>query len=261
MQTHTGLELRLWLRGSHARDRKGLCCPSAGAPPCRMPPRPASTVCSHVHATLACTSLRLNPLLEPHLKLRPYGLNVTTVGMLLAAICLVYTLTALPIGWLTDMSNKGHSAGCRLRALMLCGWACTLCSSVLLAPGGGGGGGGVSASGKIKSSLWPLPEGPAHIALVAATLLLGAGAALVLIPSLPDMQRGLGTEKRDDERRTALCALWNGAYAGGSAVGPLLATMVYARLGWSAIVIAQAVLSLGAMALLLVAAALPEPRG
>ena len=73
--------------------------------------------------------------LEPHLKRKPYGLDVTSVGMLLAVICIIYTLTALPIGCLTDRSNHGKGAGCRLRALMLCGWIITLASAFLIAPG------------------------------------------------------------------------------------------------------------------------------
>ena len=49
----------------------------------------------------------LNPLLEPHLKRHPFHLDVEPVGLLLALICLIYTLTALPVGWLTDRANKG----------------------------------------------------------------------------------------------------------------------------------------------------------
>lgn len=131
---------------------------------------------------------------------------------------------------------------------MLAGWLATLVSAVLLAPGGGGG-------GHAHDSLWPLRPPWAQVALGVATPLLGAGGALVLIPSLPDMQRGLGDGA--DEERAALCALWNGAYAGGSAIGPMLATMVYARAGWASIVVAQAVLSLLASALLLSVACLP----
>ena len=195
----------------------------------------------------------LNPLLEPHLKRHPYGLDVTQVGALLAAICIVYTLTALPVGWLTDRGLHGPNAGWKLRALMLLGWAITLVAAVLLAPGSGGG--AHDDRTDRDYTLWPLSPAAAQIALGIATPLLGAGAALVIIPSLPDMQRGLA-QGADEERRAALCALWNGAYAGGSAIGPLLAVMLYARAGWASIVVAQALLSLGASALLLSVACL-----
>lgn len=200
----------------------------------------------------------LNPLLEPHLKQRPYHFDVTMVGMLLATICIVYTITALPIGWLTDRSNKGRGAGCRLRGLMVSGWVATLIAAALLTPGGGGSASHAHPHGEDSGSLWPIAEAPAQIALAVATPLLGAGAALVIIPSLPDMQRGLGHAGRDDQRRAALCALWNGAYAGGSAVGPLVSTMLYARAGWSSIVIAQAVVSIGTAMMLLGTAILPS---
>ena len=222
-----------------------------------------------------CTSLffaavvfeGLNPLLEPHLKLQPYRESVPEVGMLLSAICLVYTMTALPAGWLTDGANQGKQAGCRLRSIMLCGWALTLIAAFLLSPGGGGGeeeedldrssdalDAAPARGGESRPpSLWFLPVGSAQIALAFAIPALGAGAALVIIPSLPDMQRGLkGSEA------AAVCALWNGAYAGGSAVGPLISTIMFARRGWAAVVVAQGVISIGLSTVLVAVSALPH---
>ena len=226
----------------------------------------------------------LNPLLEPHLKLRPYGLSVTQVGVLLACICIVYTLTALPTGWLTDRCNKSAAgAGCRLRAIMLSGWALTFLAAVLLAPGGGGGDGGGDSGGDgggdggggvagdsdglgggdrqgdgvgFADALRALPalsSSAAHWALWLAVPALGAGAALVIIPSLPDMQRGLGAAES-----AAACALWNGAYAGGSALGPLASVMLFERRGWQAIVLAQAAVAIGSSFMLVSVAALPS---
>ena len=234
-------------------------------PPTRYKSGPFHGVGRRLGRIATCASLALgaavfeglNPLLEPHLKRHPFHLDVEPVGLLLALICLIYTLTALPVGWLTDRANKGSQAGCRLRVLMLSGWVCTLIAGVLLAPGGGGGG-----DGGPDYSMWPLPGSLAHLCLAISIPLLGAGAALVIIPSLPDMQRGIAED--DDENsesgmmRAAICAIWNGAYAGGSAVGPLLATMLYAREGWASIVLAQIALSLAAGAVLLTMACLPE---
>ena len=234
-------------------------------PPTRYKSGPFHGVGRRLGRIATCASLALgaavfeglNPLLEPHLKRHPFHLDVEPVGLLLALICLIYTLTALPVGWLTDRANKGSQAGCRLRVLMLSGWVCTLIAGVLLAPGGGGGG-----DGGPDYSMWPLPGNLAHLCLAISIPLLGAGAALVIIPSLPDMQRGIAED--DDENsesgmmRAAICAIWNGAYAGGSAVGPLLATMLYAREGWASIVLAQIALSLAAGAVLLTMACLPE---
>ena len=66
-----------------------------------------------------------------------------------------------------------------------------------------------------------------------------------------------GRARGQPEERAAQCALWNGAYAGGSAIGPLVSTMLYVRQGWSAIIVAQVVVSLGASAMLLGVACLP----
>ena len=206
----------------------------------------------------------LNPLLEPHLHRAPYHLDIAAVGDVLAAICFMYTVTALPIGWLVDQLNHGDHAACRLHAIMLAGWVVALVAAILLAPGGGGGhsgdgggGGGGSDGGSSSSSsvgehmggsgdgaddsvgysLWPTSAPIAQRALLFAVPAMGASAAVITLPSLPDMQRGI--PESDGSRKAAVCAVWNGMYAGGSAIGPLLSVVVYARVGWAAIILTQ----------------------
>lgn len=203
---------------------------------------------------VTCTSLffsavvfeGLNPLFEPHLERHPYHFDVPASGMLLATICVLYTLTALPVGSLVDRLNQGARAGATLRGLMLCGWLATVGAAALLAPGSGG-----AVGAPRDAALWSPSHPVALGALGGAVLLLGSGAAIIIIPSLPDLQRGL--PEHDVQGRATMCALWNGVYSAGSAVGPLLSVVVYARCGWPTIVLAQAAIAIVCAALLVLA--------
>ena len=119
---------------------------------------------------------------------------------------------------------------------------------VLLAPGDGGGGSVV---------LWAPPPAVANLALWTACVALGSSAAVVIIPSLPDMLRGL---EEGSPHHAALCALWNGAYSGGSALGPLLSAVIYSNAGWAAVVIAMGVSSVIAAVMLLSVSLIDQPR-
>ena len=85
-------------------------------------------------------------------------------------------------------------------------------------------------------------------ALVLAVPLMGISSAIIIIPSLPDLQRGLHAS--DDQGRASLCALWNGAYSFGSALGPFVATLVYSSYGWPAVVECMAAVSVFAILIL-----------
>ena len=142
---------------------------------------------------------------------------------------------------------------------MVCGWALTLFSALLLVPGGGGGEEpsprSDASGGAFFAPLAQLANAAPHAALLVSVPALGAGAALVIIPSLPDMQRGL-----DAAGRTAACVLWNGAYAGGSALGPLASVMLFERQGWGTIVQMQAAISVAVAALLAVSMCRDEAK-
>ena len=176
----------------------------------------------------------LNPLYEPHFGKRPFSLSVPQVGALLGVVCLVYTLTALPIGYLTDRLNGGVHPEGALRLLQLTGWLAVLLATALLWPAAGLGSDGRGTNGSHAEGV---PAALAHVAMLLAPPTIGVAAAIIVIPSLPDLQRGLSA---DDERgRSQMCALWNGTYSAGSALGPLAATFLYARYGWPAIITAM----------------------
>ena len=230
---------------------------AAGEPP---EPRvlPLSRACTAVSLGLSATVFEgLNPLLEPHLARRPYQLSVPQVGTLLSTVCVVYTCTALPAGWLSDKLNRGADAPARVRCLMIGGWLVALLTAALLWPAGGRAAvrelmvdAGLRAY--APDAAGPVPGWMARGALWTAVPLLGASAALIIIPSLPDMQRGLADA--DEQGRARMCAVWNGAYSAGSAVGPLVATALYARVGWPVIITAKAAVCAVGVAVLLVPA-------
>ena len=105
--------------------------------------------------------------------------------------------------------------------------------------------------------------GPARPLLAAAGLpptaqllafpLIGASCALKIIPSLPDLQRGLPPD--DEAERAAICAMWNGVYCLGSATGPLVAVLLFDACGWERKVALLMAVS-AAAAVMLAAAAL-----
>jgi MFS family permease len=165
------------------------------------------------------------------------------VGLLLSAICLLYVVTALPIGWLTDRFNASPFGAARLRGIMLGGWALALVAVGLLWPGSGH---GVSHG----ASPLAIPPEMARGSLYLVVPALGISAALIIIPALPDLQRGIGAD--DDAGRATMCALWNAAYSGGHAAGPLAAMGTYASLGWPWIIFGGAgACALGMLALLM----------
>jgi MFS family permease len=230
---------------------------------------------------LTCTALSLalsaaffeglNPLLEPHFVLPPFSLSIPQVGLYLAIICFLYTLTSLPAGWLTDKLNHGPAAGRNVRGLMLAGWAIALVGVMLLWPAAGAPLGSNGAAHAGTHSGYPNMGGAhmgsseaEHVSRPASAMsdelvqlltvlsvpALGISAALILIPSMADLQRGLAPD--DEQGRARMCALWNGAYSSGSALGPLAATMVYARCGWPVIVSATAATAVFAGVVLLI---------
>ena len=58
-------------------------------------------------------------------------------------------------------------------------------------------------------------------------MLNGLAAGLAIVPSLPDMQLGLALE----EEQLAVCAAWNGLFAGGGALGAQIAVAIRAATG------------------------------
>ncbi|KAL1524134.1 hypothetical protein AB1Y20_019043 [Prymnesium parvum] len=163
-------------------------------------------------AGAACEGL--NPILAPHFMRPPHQLDVEQAGLLISLIAFTYMLVALPLGWLVDQLNFGQRAGRRLKAVQVCGWAVTLLAASLLGPARP-----LLATAHLSPSIELL-----------AFPLIGIACALKIIPSLPDMQRGL---EEDDERgRAAICATWNGVYCLGSATGPLASVLMYDGIGW-----------------------------
>ena len=174
-----------------------------------------------------------NPILAPRMR-AAYGVDEGGVGLMFAALCVLYMLCAVPCGLLVDRVGGGAHGGRNLRRIMQCGWAVGALGHAMLGPlqqhawlcGGGGGGGGGGVGG-------PAGDGWCGLLLsMAAMPVLGVGSAMMIMPSLPSMQRGLAPD--DDEGRTAVCALWNGLYNVGQALGPLLSAATVGWLGFEA---------------------------
>ena len=158
------------------------------------------------------------------------------VHLTLASVC----CSALCLG--------GHSG--LWRRVMCIGWIVTLGTSVLLWPAAGNPlHGHTKADWLAAGAPGGVTESTARLALILAVPALGISAALIIIPSLPDMQRGL--EGDDELGRASMCALWNGAYSGGSAIGPIAAMIAYELEGWSLVVNAVAALAISAPLVLL----------
>ena len=192
---------------------------------------PRLMICvSLLFAGAACEGL--NPLFESRFTSPPYLLEISQVGLLISAVPFAYMVLALPLGWLTDTLNTGSGAQRRLQLLQAAGWGCMLLSATLLGP---------------ADDLLQLAGAPPAVAYVGFPL-LGASCSLLIIPSLPDMQRGLTDS--DEPARNALCALWNGVYCLGSSLGPMGATMLFGHGGWDG-AIAVLIVICAAMAALL----------
>ena len=95
--------------------------------------------------------------------------------------------------------------------------------------------------------------------LLLAAPMLGVASSLSIIPSLPNMQRGL--DAADEQLAASVCAAWNGVYALGSAAGPLVMTALYSRFGWGAVLSAMLGASVAGATALLAGGRLARPRG
>ena len=174
-------------------------------------------------SVVACAAVceALNPILSPQM-LRRFDLDAGKVGLLFSLMCAGYMLGALPVGALTDRWSAGPRGGRRLLLLVSSGYLCMVLGYVLLGP--------------LSDRLWAGGSAPgasrALFVSAAALPLLGGGAAVMIMPTLPDLQRGLPAG--DEEGRSACCALWNGLYSIGSVVGPLASASLYYSLGWLA---------------------------
>ena len=100
---------------------------------------------------------------------------------------------------------------------MLCGWIMSICAHGLLGP--------------LSMSSRPLDAKASMSLTLLATPLLGASAAALIVPSLPDMTEGL--HPHDEAGKATVCAAWNGIYSFGSALGPVFSSSLYAQIGFS----------------------------
>jgi amino acid transporter/MFS family permease len=177
----------------------------------------------------AMTFEGLNPIFEPHLNAPPFQLRESYIGCILSGTSLVYTLVALPTGYVTSrVLKEGKMAGRRLRSIMLCGWMSFALAALLLLV-------------KPKYGFDPHFPLPPLTRLILAAPLLGIGCALCVVPSLPDLERGIAPG--NDSGRARLCALWTGTYATGAAIGPLISSALFDAVGWDACMIFVAGLS------------------
>uniref|UniRef100_A0A7S0JM16 Major facilitator superfamily (MFS) profile domain-containing protein n=1 Tax=Calcidiscus leptoporus TaxID=127549 RepID=A0A7S0JM16_9EUKA len=167
-----------------------------------------TTAASLAASAVVCEAL--NPILAR--QLLPLGFSIPQVGLYFAAICFSYTLAAPVCGFLVDRGqSEGRSEYSRLKLLMVYGWAMSMGAHALLGPLS------LAAGAPVARSLLAVP-------------LLGASAALLIVPSLPDMQEGLHPD--DETGRATVCAAWNGIYSFGSALGPLLSSSLFASIGF-----------------------------
>ena len=96
---------------SDAAARKRGCFPSAGY----------GAVALSVLLVAVATEA-INPILEPHLRAKPYGMDTAQIGYLFAAYSAAYTLGALPVGALADRALDAAPSSGRLKVLMAGGW-------------------------------------------------------------------------------------------------------------------------------------------
>ena len=94
---------------------------------------------------------------------------------------------------------------------MAAGWLGSVGGHALLGPAA------VGAAG-----VWPT---------LLANPVLGVTSAVLIVPSLPDLQNGLHPD--DAAGRAAVCAAWNGLYSVGSAAGPLISSVTVRALGFA----------------------------
>ena len=151
-----------------------------------------------------------SPILQPYASAPPLSLSNGRIGLIVATFSLAYMLGALPVGALTDRIVEGPQPPVgRIKAVVLSGWLGLALSYALLGP---------------LSSVSPTGT------LVASMALGGAFAAAIVIPSLPELQLGVGDA--DEPAKAALCSLWNGVYSGGAGVGPLVTSSIFGARGF-----------------------------
>ncbi len=166
------------------------------------PPLTAARVATG--ASLATTALvceAINPLLSPHL-LGDYGWSVGDSGLYLAGICAAYMLASPFCGGATDALGADASGAWKLKLFMAAGCA-RRCSrdAAETQPRRSRDASWDRARRWLGSALGHLLLGPAASAALArygpragvmptllASPLLGASSAMLIVPSLPDMQ-------------------------------------------------------------------------
>ena len=177
---------------SDAAARKRGCFPSAGY----------GAVALSVLLVAVATEA-INPILEPHLRAKPYGMDTAQIGYLFAAYSAAYTLGALPVGALADRALDAAPSSGRLKVLMAGGWLACVGAFAMLGP---------------LADAAPTPAAATWLAVLSLPL-LGAASAAVIVPSMPDMQSGLAQD--DEAAKAVVCSLWNGVFSLGCTVGPL----------------------------------------
>ena len=169
----------------------------------------------------------LLPLYAPHLVEAPFDYSVPQAGVFVSAVCAAYTLVAMALGPMIDAISADAYAPSRLKRLMAIGWVCSCFAHALVGPIG-------------SSEL--LPGAIRRMCTLAAPALIGSSTAVLILPSLADLQSCV--HPADEEGRAATCAVWNGIYSFGSALGPVLSTLVEHRLGFASV--CTALVALGA---------------
>ena len=149
---------------------------------------------------VAVATEAINPILEPHLRAKPYGMDTAQIGYLFAAYSAAYTLGALPVGALADRALDAAPSSGRLKALMAGGWLACVGAFAMLG---------------LLADAAPTPAAATWLAVPSLPLLGAASAAVV--PSMPDMQSGLAQD--DEAAKAVVCSLWNGVFSLGCTVG------------------------------------------
>ena len=106
-------------------------------------------------------------------------------------------LASLPIGWLIDRPALRD----RRRPVMAAGWALLLVGFALLGP---------------------LEDGAPLADTLVGMAVVGVSSAMVVVPTMPDLQAGLRTEGE----KAAVSTIWTSAFSTGSLIGPLVAAAV-----------------------------------
>ena len=138
------------------------------------------------------------PVLGPVWRAQP-ALHFTppAVGLAMTLNSGVYMLASLPIGWLIDRPALRD----RRRSVMAAGWALLLVGFALLGP---------------------LEDGAPLADTLAGMAVVGVSSAMVVVPTMPDLQAGLRTEGE----KAAVSTIWTSAFSTGSLFGPIIAAAV-----------------------------------